>query len=244
MSADSDEGSMKKSGRGRRPQYTLFVVYCLGELYMNRLHSSKNKRPIIGFTQTAIHDCVKQYVNVKNADIVRNAIFDATFYGWVAITRARKRGRSLFVLTKSGLALYAILDEVLFDVDTPALYLENPGKVEEKIKHVTMVLKFILDCLISELNLYRILTNINANSPEYRRIYNKLDLLKQVRDAIGGFNREAPGNAETVRLRNVVKYLLEILKKMEVVGTIALCSAADRLINSADPLTWSENVLG
>ena len=123
-------------------------------------------------------------------------------------------------------------------------FLENPGKAEEKIKHVTMVLKFILDCLISELNLYRIPTNINANSPEYRRIYNRLDLLKQVRDAIGGFNREAPGKAETVRLRNVVKYLLEILKKMEVVGTIALCSATDRLINSADPLTWSENVLG
>jgi hypothetical protein len=43
-------------------------------------------------------------------------------------------------------------------MDPPSL--ENPGKAEEKIKHVTMVLKFILDCLISELNLYRILINI------------------------------------------------------------------------------------
>jgi len=244
MDTGSDEEGMKRTSRGRKPQYTLLVVFCLGELYVNELRRLGNKRRITGFTQTAIHDCVKQYVDVKNPDVVKSAIFDAISHGWVATTRTRNRGRNLFVPTRAGLVLYIMLDETLFDVDTLALYLENPSKVGEKIKHMVMVLKFILDGIISQLNLYRILTNADANSPEHQRISNKLDLLKQVKDAVSGFNREVPGNAEAVRLYNIAKYLLEILKKMDVVGTIALCSAADRLINSTDPLVWSENTLG
>jgi hypothetical protein len=244
MVTGSDEEGMKRSSRGQKPRYTLLAVYCLGELYVNELRRPGKKREITGFTQTTIHDCVKQFVSIKNPDIIKAAIYDAISHGWASKRKARERGRDLFTPTKSGLALHAILDEILFDVDTLALYLENPSKVGEKIKHMVMVLKFILDGITSQLNLYRILTNADANSPEHQRISNKLDLLKQVKDAVSGFNREVPGNAEAVRLYNIAKYLLEILKKMDVVGTIALCSAADRLINSADPVTWNENVLG
>jgi hypothetical protein len=244
MVTDSDEEGMKRSNKGRKPRYTLLAVYCLGELYVNELRRPGKKREITGFTQTMVHDCFTQFVNIKNPDIIKAAIYDAISYGWTTKRKARERGRDLFIPTKSGLVLYIILDEIVFDVDTLALYLENPGKVGEKIKHMVMVLKFILDGITSQLNLYRILTNADTNSPEHRRISNRLDLLKQVKDAVSGFNREVPGNAEAVRLYNIVRYLLEILKKMEVVGTIALCSAADRLINGADPVTWNENVLG
>jgi len=244
MDTGSDEEGMKRTSRGRKPQYTLLVVFCLGELYVNELRRLGNKRRITGFTQTAIHDCVRQYVDVKNPDVVKSAIFDAISHGLVATTRTRNRGRNLFVPTRAGLVLYIMLDETLFDVNVLALYQETPGKVREKIKRVVMVLKFALDGIISQLNLYSVLTNVNADPIGHRRILDRLDLLRRVRDSVSGFSKEIPGNTEAMRLCNIVKYLLEILKKMEVVGITALCNAADRIIDDADPLTWDENVLG
>jgi len=243
MVTDSDEGGMKRTSKGRKPRYTLLAVYCLGELYVNELRRPEKKREITGFTQTTIHDCVKQFLSIKNPDIIKAAIYDAISHGWAASRKARERGRDLFIPTKSGLALHAILDETLFDVDVLAS-LESSGEVKEKIEHMVMVLKFTLDGIISQLNFYGVLANVNADPIGHRRISNRLNLLKQVRDSISGFNKEIPGNTEAMRLYNIVKYLLEIFKKVGVVGTAALCNAVDYIINGLDPLVWSENVLG
>jgi hypothetical protein len=244
MSAGSDENSMKRSNRGQKPRYTLLAVYCLGELYVNELRRLGKKREIVGFTQTMVHDCFTQFVNIKNLDIIKAAIYDAIAHGWAASRKARERGRDLFTPTKSGLVLYTILDEVLFNAELLALYLENPGKVRKEIERLVATLVLILDGMVSQLNLYKIIAKTGATPPGYQKIPNRLSLLEEVRDAVKGYNREIPKNIEAIRLYNIVKYLLGVLRKMEVIGTAALCDAANRIIDSADPVTWNENVLG
>ena len=211
---------------------------------MNELRNLKGKRPIMGFTQTDVQDCVKQYVDVKNPTIIKNAIYDAESHGWVARRKAHKHERNLFVSTKSGLAMYIILSDVLFDINLLTLYLEDPNKVRKEVKRLVTPLELILNGIISQLNLYKIIAGAGATPPGYQKIPNRLRLLEEIRDAMKGYNREVPGNIEAMRFCNIIKYLLEILKKMEVVGITALCNAADRIIDDADPLTWDENVLG
>jgi hypothetical protein len=133
MVAGSGEEGMKRTNRGRKPQYTWLVVFCLGELYVNESRKLGDKHKIIGFTQTMVHDCVKQFVNIKNPDIIKAAIYDAISYGWATKRKARERGRDLFIPTKSGLAVYIILSDVLFDVNLLALYLEDPNKVRGRL---------------------------------------------------------------------------------------------------------------
>jgi len=244
MSAGSDENSMKRSNRGQKPRYTLLAVYCLGELYINELRRLGKKREIVGFTQTMVHDCVKQFVNIKNPDIIKAAIYDAISYGWASKRKARERGRDLFIPTKSGLVLYTILDEVLFNAELLALYLENPGKVRKEIERLVATLELILDGMVSQLNLYKIIARTGTTPPGYQKIPNRLSLLEEIRDAVKGYNREIPKNIEAIKLYNIVKYLLGVLRKMEVIGTMVLCDAANRIIDSADPLTWDENSLG
>jgi hypothetical protein len=244
MSAGSDENSMKRSSRGQKPRYTLLAVYCLGELYINELRRLGKKREIVGFTQTMVHDCVKQFVSIKNLDIIKAAIYDAISHGWAASRKARERGRDLFIPTRSGLVLYTILDEVLFNAELLALYLENPGKVRKEIERLVATLELILDGMVSQLNLYKIIAKTGATPPGYQKIPNRLSLLEEIRDAVKGYNREIPKNIEAIKLYNIVKYLLGVLRKMEVIGTMVLCDAANRIIDSADPLTWDENPLG
>jgi hypothetical protein len=105
-------------------------------------------------------------------------------------------------------------------------------------------LELILNGVISQLNLYKIIARTGATSLGYQKIFNRLSLLEEARDAMRGHNREVPGNIEAMRFYNIIKYLLEILKKMEVVGITALCNAVDYIVNGPDPLVWSENTLG
>ncbi len=244
MVTGNDENSMKRTSRGRKPQYTLLVVFCLGELHVNELRRSRKKREIVGFTQTEVHDCIREYVDIKNLTIIKNAIYDAELHGWVAAIKVRRHGRDLFTLTKSGLAVYIILNDLLFNIELLSLYLENPGKARKEIESMLASLDLVLGGIISQLNLYKIIVGTSAVSPTYQKIFNRLNLLEGVRDAVRGYNREVPGNIETMRLYNIIKYLLGILKNMKIVGTIALCDAANRIIDSTDPLTWSENALG
>ncbi len=240
MATGSDEEGMKRSTRGRKPQYTWFAVFCLGELYMEAIRGLNNEREIVGFTQAAIHDCVKRFENVKNPDIVKNAIYDAESRGLVARRKVRKRGRDLFVPTKSGLILYAILDEFSRNLILRASILANPPKVKEEITRF----KLILDSLITHLSLYEVSAKDRNDPLEYQRISKRLSLLKEIRRAMNGYDKEAPTSIEAARLYNTAKYLLRVLEKMKIAGTAALCNAADNIIDRADPLTWNENVLG
>ena len=244
MSAGSDERSMKRSSRGRKPQYTWLVVFCLGELYVDELRSLKGKRPIMGFTQTDIHDCVKQYIDVKNSTIIKNAIYDAESHGWVARRKVRERGRDLFVPTKSGLIMYMILSDLLFDINLLLPYLENPGKAREEIKRMLTTLELILNNIISQLSLYKMIAGTNIASSTYQKISKGLYLLEEIKNAMRGYDKGIPEVTEAIRLYNTIKYLLKTLKNMDVVGTMALCDTANRIIDSADPLTWDENLLG
>jgi hypothetical protein len=243
MVSGSDEEGMKRTDKGRKPQYTWLVVYCLGELYMNELRSLKNKQPIIGFTQTEIHDCVKEYIDIKNPTIIKNAIYDAIAHGWAAAVKAHKHGRSLFVPTKSGLVLYIVIDEILFGSYLLALYQTSSSKDKEEAKRVLAYFRLVLDSLISELSLYEILARYSS-SFEHWRIARGLDLLRETRDALIGYNKEIPTSIETRRLYNMVKYLIKIFEMMKVSGIGVLCNAVDYIINGLDPLVWSENVLG
>jgi len=240
MATGSDEEGMKRSTRGRKPQYTWFAVFCLGELYIEAIRGLNNEREIMGFTQAAIHDCVKRFENVKNPDIIKNAIYDAESRGLVARRKVRKRGRDLFIPTKSGLILYAILNEISRNLILAVPILADPPKAKEEITRFQL----ILDSLIIHLSLYEILAKDRNDLLEYQRISKRLSLLKEIKRAVNGYGKEAPTSIEATRLYNTIKYLFRVLERMKIVGTAALCNVINDIIDRADPLTWDENVLG
>jgi hypothetical protein len=244
MAAGSDEEGMKRSTRGRKPQYTWFAVFCLGELYMEAIRGLNNEREIVGFTQTEIHDCVKRFENIKNPDIIKNAIYNAESSGLVARRKVRKRGRDLFVPTRSGLVLYTILDEISRNLILAAPILTNPPKAKEEIQYIITRFKLILDILITHLSLYEISAKDRNDVLEYQRISKRLSLLKEIKRAVNGYGKEAPTSIEATRLYNTIKYLFRVLERMKIVGTAALCNVINDIIDRADPLTWNENVLG
>ena len=253
MVTGSDEEDMKKS-RGRRAQYTWVVMYCLGGLYMEAIRSLNKGREVVGFTQAAIRDCVRRYVKVANPDIIKNAIYDAESRGWVARRRAHKRGRDLFVPTKSGLMLIFIITAALPNLilaDLPTLdalaesFFTSPDRAREVLGDIVTPLRFLLDGIILQLKGYRsILARKSGESSEYLRISKWLAMLEEIRDAVSGYNKEVPTTIDAIRFFNVINYLFNIVMLMKVMGLGALCYVVGDIIDRADPVTWSENVLG
>lgn len=235
---------MKKSGRGRKPQYTWLVVYCLGKLHMDEIRRLNKEHMAGGFTQTEIHDCVREFIGIKNPDIIRNAIYDAITHGWATAIRAHRHGRSLFMPTKSGLALYLVFNELLFDINLLVSYSTSPVKFREEIKHALSRFGFVLDGLISQLSFYETLARAMANPFEYGKIHRRLNLLREIKKALFNYDKEVPTVIEARRIHNAIRHLIEVFKIMEIGNVAVLCNAADRIINGADPSTWSEDALG
>jgi hypothetical protein len=252
MVTGSDEEDMEKS-RGRRAQYTWLVMYCLGGLYMEAIRSLNKRRGVVGFTQAAIRDCVRRYVNVANPDIIKNAIYDAESHGWVARVRAHKRGRDLFVPTKPGLMLFFIITAAtpnLILTDLPTLgtlaesFFTSPDRAREVLGDIVTPLKFLLDGIISQLKGYRSILARKGGSVEFLRVSKRLAMLEEIRNAVSGYNKEAPTTTDAIRFANVINYLYNIVMLMKLMGLGALCYVVGDIIDRADPVTWSENVLG
>lgn len=253
MATGSDEGSMKKS-RGRKPQYTWLVMYCLGGLYMEAIRSLDKRRGVVGFTQAAIRDCVRRYVNVANPDIIKNAIYDAESHGWVARVKAHKHGRDLFIPTKSGLMLIFTIvaaSQNLKLTDLPTLnslaesFFTSPDKAKEVVEDVVTPFKFLLDGIIAQLRGYKLmLSRKSGESLEFLRVSKRLAILERIKDAVSGHNKEIPTIIDAIRFFNVTNYLFERLLSVNIFGLFMLCDVVEEFLDRADPVTWSENALG
>jgi hypothetical protein len=253
MVTGSGEEGMKKS-KGRRPQYTWIVLYCLVELYIEAIRSLDKRRGVVGFTQAAIRDCVRRYENVANPDIIKNAIYDAESHGWVARMRAHKHGRDLFIPTKSGLALVFVIVvpmRMLKLMEQPTLQtlvvplFTSFDKAREVLREIIASFKFLLDGTIIQLKGYKsILAGKSGESAELLRVSKRLAMLEDIRDAVAGYNKGVPTATDEIRFYNVIAFLFKVILLMNSAGPIALCHEVEKIINGADPLTWGEDVRG